>query len=232
MEKVSIFEKKPAIGMSSVRKLLLEIYNTLYNQIGPRGWWPGDSALEIIVGAILTQNTTWKNAEKAIKNLKERGVLSVEVLSKITAEELAQLIRPSGYYNQKAKKIKRFMDYLMKRYKGDIGRMAQVDVETLRKELLFINGIGPETADSILLYALDKPSFVVDSYTKRIFSRHNLLPEDAGYERVREYFMKNLPEDVSLYNEFHALIDYVGHHFCKRAPDCDNCPLRRFSPNF
>jgi len=216
----------------NTQRLLLKIYNILYDQIGPRGWWPGDSALEIIVGAILTQNTAWKNVEKAIKNLKESGVLSVQALSKITVEELAQLIRPSGYYNQKAKKIKHFIDYLMKRYKGDIDRMAQEDVERLRQELLSINGIGPETADSILLYALNKPSFVVDSYTKRIFSRHNLLPEDAKYEQVREYFMKNLPEDVSLYNEFHALIDYVGHHFCKRVPDCDNCPLGGFSPNF
>ena len=218
--------------MVNTQRLLLKIYNILYDQIGPRGWWPGDSALEIIVGAILTQNTAWKNVEKAIKNLKESGVLSVQALSKITVEELAQLIRPSGYYNQKAKKIKHFIDYLMKRYKGDIDRMAQEDVERLRQELLSINGIGPETADSILLYALNKPSFVVDSYTKRIFSRHNLLPEDAKYEQVREYFMKNLPEDVYLYNEFHALIDYVGHHFCKRVPDCDNCPLGGFSPNF
>ncbi len=211
-------------------ELVMPIYRTLFKAIGPRHWWPGDGTLEIIVGAILTQNTAWKNVEKAIANLKKKKCLSLEALDKISQEELAQLIRPSGYFNQKAKKIKIFVRYICSRYACSLKKMRQQPLEPLREELLAIHGIGPETADSILLYALEKPTFVVDAYTRRILLRHNWMTEKAGYEDIRAFFMRHLPPDVALFNEFHALLVYVGNQFCRKVPRCSECPLRSFLP--
>ena len=211
-------------------KKLTGIYQELYIKIGPRDWWPADSPFEIIVGAILTQNTSWTNVKKAIANLKQQNLLSPQLLSKISEPELAGIIRPSGYYNQKAKKIKNFLKYFMREYSGSIEIMATRDMYILRTELLAINGIGPETADSILLYALEKPIFVVDSYTRRIFSRHNWLSENLDYQEMQDYFMNRLNENVILFNEFHALIDYIGHHYCRKKPLCDICPLKNELP--
>jgi endonuclease-3 related protein len=209
-------------------KSFLKIYKLLYTEFGPRHWWPGDTKLEIIVGAILTQNAAWHNVEKAISNLKRARLLGVKRLSEVKRERLSKLIRASGYYNIKSLRIKNFLTFLNQRYAGNICRMFKVEPVHLRRELLDIKGIGPETADSILLYAGEKPAFVVDSYTKRIFSRHGYVEEDADYEQVQRLFLKNLPVDVGLFNEFHALIVELGKSLCKsKKPLCNRCPIRR-----
>ncbi|MBU2462419.1 endonuclease III domain-containing protein [bacterium] len=207
-------------------KVLQEIFDRLYAKFGPMGWWPGDTQIEIIIGAILTQNTAWSNVEKAIANLKREGLLSPQALRDVGIERLAELIKPSGYYNQKAKKIKHFIDFLFSSYNGSLNKMFETDTLFLRENLLIINGIGPETADSILLYAGGKPVFVVDAYTKRILGRHNLCSENAHYPEVQALFIENLPKDVQLFNEYHALFVRLGKETCKkREPLCKSCPL-------
>ncbi|HHM23424.1 MAG TPA: endonuclease III domain-containing protein [Bacteroidetes bacterium] len=213
------------------RDTLLEIYRHLLKTIGPRHWWPADGPFEVMVGAILTQNTAWANVKKAIANLKERGLLDPHKLQQIPERELAELIRPSGYFNQKAKKLKAFVEYFLRRFGGSVERMKQEDPEKLRAELLELYGIGPETADSILLYALEMPYFVIDAYTYRIFERHSWLNGRISYGEFQEFFHKNLPKDVALFNEFHALLDYVGHFYCRRIPNCPECPLRDWLPD-
>lgn len=205
---------------------LLKIYGLLYKRFGPRYWWPGDTRFEIILGAILTQNTAWGNVEKAIGNLKNKRLLSIKALSCISEKALGQLIRPSGYYNIKARRVKDFLRFLNSRYKGNIGRMFKREPFELREELLSVKGIGPETADSILLYAGGKPIFVVDAYTKRIFSRHGFIDKGEGYSALQSLFMENLPCDAGLFNEFHALIVELGKSICRsRKPLCSKCPL-------
>ncbi len=207
---------------------LLKIYKLLFERFGPRHWWPGDTRLEIIIGAILTQNTAWRNVEKAIKNLKKAGLLNVKALSRVPEKRLAGLIRPSGYYNIKAGRVKSFLKFLNIKYNGSIGRMFRAETAVLREGLLNIKGIGPETADSILLYAGERPVFVVDAYTKRIFSRHGCIDENATYEETQEKFSKSLPRDVRLFNEFHALIVELGKNLCRaKKPLCGKCPIRR-----
>ena len=199
----------------------------LYAKFGPRHWWPGDTKLEIIIGAILTQNTAWANVEKAIKNIKKAKALSVNRLSGIPEKNLARLIRPSGYYNIKANRIKNFLKFLNARYSSSIDKMFRSDLYKLREELLAVKGIGQETADSILLYAGNKPVFVVDSYTKRIFSRHGFIDKDADYGETQSLFMDNLGEDKGLFNEFHALIVELGKSVCKsKKPFCSMCPIQ------
>lgn len=203
-----------------------KLYDMLYERYGPQGWWPGDSALECAIGAILTQNTSWKNAAKAIQNLKEENILSFQDLENICSELLAQIIRPSGYYNQKAVKIKRFIKFVRDKYEGSLDRMFGESHLELRENLLKIKGIGPETADTILLYAGHKPAFVVDAYTYRILSRHNLVPEQTNYGEMQELFNDSLKESVGLYNEYHALIVKVGKEHCRKSnPICEGCPL-------
>jgi len=209
---------------------LMLIYQKLYKAFGPRGWWPGDTPFEIIVGAILTQNTSWENVEKAITKMKAYKLLSPDKLNDVEESILAEAIRPSGYYNIKAKRLKRFTDFLFHEYEGDLSLMFYQGLNELRTRLLSVNGIGPETADSILLYAGDKPIFVVDAYTRRIFSRHNLINATTNYHETQDLFMKNLPKDVELFNEYHALIVHLGKNFCKRTPKCAGCPL--FAPDF
>lgn len=204
---------------------LIKIYKKLLRCFGPQHWWPGETVLEIIIGAILTQNTSWKNVEKAINKLKSKNILNYPSLKKITEEKLAVYITSSGYYRIKARRIKSFLGFLEKKYKGKIYNLKRIKLEKLRKELLSINGIGPETADSILLYALNKPIFVIDAYTKRIFSRHNFMSHNVSYETAQRFFMQNLPKDIFLYNEFHALIVKVGNIYCKKTPECVKCPL-------
>ena len=207
---------------------LLKIYHLLYTRFGPRHWWPGDTPLEIIIGAILTQNTAWSNVEKAIRNLKKVGALDVKRLSGISEKKLAKLIRPAGYYNIKSKRIKSFLRFLNSAYNGSINRMFRTQTRALRDRLLSVKGIGPETADSILLYAGKKAVFVVDAYTKRIFSRHGFISKEAPYEEVQGFFLKNLSLDVKLFNEFHALIVELGKSLCKSMkPLCNECPIRR-----
>lgn len=192
---------------------------------GPQHWWPGDSPFEIIVGAILTQNTNWTNVEKAILNLKKADLLSPLHFRNVNEGELAELIRPSGYFNIKAKRLKAFIEFLFKHYKGDLDAMFSQDLKKIRNTLLEVKGIGPETADSILLYAGNYPTFVVDAYTKRIFSRLAILQEEHTYHQVQDYFMEHLEEDVPLYNEYHALIVRHGKDHCKTRPLCKGCPL-------
>jgi len=204
---------------------LIEIYELLFERFGAQHWWPGETEFEIIVGAILTQNTNWDNVEKAIGNLKSANLLSPERLHNTKVLELAELIRPAGYFNIKAKRLKNFLDWLFDNYDGDLGELEAVDTEQLREELLSVKGIGRETADSILLYALNRGVFVVDAYTARVAFRHMLIEPDADYERLRELFESNLPEDVQLFNEYHALLVRVGKEFCKPKARCTGCPL-------
>ena len=210
-----------------MRKNLNFIYKKLYSRFGPQHWWPADTPFEVMVGAILTQNTNWANVEKAINNLKKNKLLSEYALYKLSRKKLASLIRPAGYYNIKAKRLKEFIAFLFKAYQGNLKKISQADTLILRRQLLCVNGVGPETADSILLYSLNKPVFVVDAYTRRILSRHSLLKEDSSYEEAQNLFMQNLEKDVKLFNEYHALLVKLGKEFClKNKPKCEMCPLR------
>ncbi len=217
--------------------LITRIYHTLARHYGPLHWWPAQTRFEVIVGAFLTQNTSWKNVELALKNLRRAKVLSVSGIRKIALADLEQLVRPSGYYRQKASRLKMFVTYLDEHYKGSLNRMFAQPVEALRTELLCQNGIGPETADAILLYAGKLPVFVVDAYTKRIFERHGIIEKGARYEEVRSQveatFISEFPApDVAdHYNEFHALIVEVGKHSCGRVAQCDGCPLQSLLPS-
>ena len=204
---------------------LEEIYRLMLAHFGHRNWWPGDTTVEIVVGAILTQNTAWTNVEKAIRNLKESHALSIKHLREVPEERLAGLIRPSGYFNQKAKKLKAFVRFLDERYGGSLAKMKGAPLDRLRGELLAVSGIGPETADSILLYALDKEIFVVDAYTRRVFSRHFYFGENPSYDEVQERFETELPVDIELYNDFHAQIVATGNRYCRPKPKCEGCPL-------
>lgn len=210
------------------KKILYSIYKKLYREFGPQHWWPGDTPFEISVGAILTQNTNWANVEKAIQNLKRKNALSVRALYNMPVKVLAELIRPSGYFNIKAKRLKSFITFLKNDYNGSMKKMRNKDIVSLRNELLSIHGIGSETADSILLYALDKPVFVVDAYTKRVLSRHGIVDYKDSYDAFQELFHSSLKKNVQLFNEYHALFVRVGKAFCKRQkPICEKCPLNK-----
>ncbi|MDH5201660.1 MAG: endonuclease III domain-containing protein [Nitrospirota bacterium] len=209
---------------------LLEMYHKLYSKFGSQHWWPGETPFEIAVGAILTQNTNWGNVEKAIHNLKKQNALSAKFLHKMSVKKLSALIRQAGYFNIKAIRLKSFIDFLMNDYHGSMKMMKDENMQTLRVKLLEVNGIGPETADSILLYALEKPVFVIDAYTKRVLSRHGIIEHDRPYEEFQELFHSSLKEEVTLFNEFHALFVRVGKTFCKRkTPFCEKCPLLKFT---
>lgn len=205
--------------------VLKEFYTRLFESFGPQHWWPGDSPFEVIIGAILTQNTNWGNVEKALNNLKQENLLTPQRLSRISHERLAALIKPAGYFNVKAKRLKNFLDYLFAHYNGDLDAMAGGSGEQLRRELLSINGIGPETADSILLYAFQKPVFVIDAYTHRMLYRHGLTGRKPDYGSMQDLFIRNLNQDTRVYNEYHALIVKAGKEYCKPRPACEQCPL-------
>lgn len=202
------------------------IYDQLFKSFGPQHWWPGETRMEIIVGAILTQNTSWGNVERAIANLKSARSLSPQALRQIALPRLARLIRPSGYFNIKAQRLKNFIDFLFEEYQGSLTKMAKTSLPRLREKLLAVNGVGPETADSILLYAFAKPTFVVDAYTKRFLSRHGLVPADAAYREIQQLFLRHLPPNSQHYNEYHALIVRLGKDYCRPKPACVQCPLR------
>ena len=203
----------------------MELFEVLLKRYGALHWWPADTPFEVCVGAILTQNTNWGNVEKAIANLKREGLLSADALREIDQERLAELIRPSGFFNVKSARLKWFLGWLLERY-GSLDAMFSGDWRRLREELIAVRGIGPETCDAILLYAGGKPSFVVDAYTRRLFSRLGLVREDDDYHQVRALFMNVLPPDVALFNEYHALIVEQCKRHCKKKPNCDGCPLR------
>ena len=213
--------------MDSSEKLTT-FYQTLLEHFGPQGWWPGDTPFEIMVGAVLTQNTNWTNVEKAITNLKKAQALEPEIIDQMPPAQLAELIRPAGYYNVKTKRLKNLVKWFCQEYQGTAQNIENLSVQRLREELLAINGIGFETADSIVLYAFEKPTFVIDAYTCRIFSRHGCLDQEMGYEEIKDFFEWNLPQDIDLYKEYHALIVRLGKEFCRPKPRCENCPLRKF----
>lgn len=209
--------------------LLLGVHDAMLAGLGPSHWWPGETPFEIALGAILTQNTAWTNVEKALHNLRSENLLHLPALYELPEQVLAELIRPAGFFRIKARRIRNFLHFLHETCDLDMEELRSRDMSTLRARLLDISGIGPETADSILLYALDFPSFVVDAYTRRILNRHGLVPEDIGYEELRDYFMDVLPADTPLFNEFHALLVRVGKTWCaKKTPRCAGCPLAPF----
>ena len=206
-------------------------YHALFAAHGPQNWWPGRSAFEVIVGAILTQNTSWTNVEPAIRNLRREKLLTPRAMETVSLARLARLTRSSGYFRQKAKKLKCFVHFLRSEYGGSLTRMFRTPTADLRKKLLRVHGIGPETADSILLYAGEHPVFVVDAYTRRLLERHELATPTQSYEEIRRLFEGSLPGDAPLYNEFHALIVRTGKEYCRaRNPRCSECPLRSFLP--
>jgi len=207
---------------------LVLFYQTLLEHYGPQNWWPGDSPFEVMVGAVLTQNTNWTNVEKAIKNLKEADKLTPEKIDRLDQQELALLIRPAGYYNIKARRLKNLVHWFCRRGNGSVETLSDWPMDSLREELLSINGIGRETADSIILYALNLPTFVVDTYTYRILVRHGQIDPESDYEQIKEYCQYQLPQEVALYNELHALFVQVGKNHCKPRPQCQQCPLRQF----
>ena len=211
--------------MNITGQTIQQIYGLLFERFGPQHWWPGETKDEIIAGAILTQNTNWQNVEKAILNLKKASVMSLEKLYSLEQLQLAQLIRPAGYYNIKAKRLKAFLKWLFERHNGSLAEIEAIHTENLREELLQIKGVGRETADSILLYAFDRPVFVVDAYTYRIATRHLLIEPQCGYEELQSLFGDNLDNDIQVFNEYHALLVRNGKEFCRPQARCEGCPL-------
>ncbi|MGH9775573.1 MAG: endonuclease III domain-containing protein [Candidatus Acidiferrales bacterium] len=204
-------------------------FKVLLDSLGPQHWWPGRTPFEVLVGAILTQSTAWTNVEKAILNLRREKLLTPLAIEKVSFSRLARLVRPSGYFRQKARKLKAFVRFLRKQYGGSLNRMFRTPTPELREKLLAVHGIGPETADSILLYAGGRPVFVIDAYTKRVLARHGWVSENARYNEMREFFERNLSPDAARYNEFHALLVQVGKNWCRpREPKCRECPLEPF----
>lgn len=210
--------------------MLLEVYNRLLARYGPQNWWPGESAFEVMVGAILTQAATWRQVERTIGQLKAEGLFSLEGLRDISEERLALLLRPCGYFNAKARKLKALINHIWERYGGDLGRLLAQPLPDLRDELLSIYGVGEETADDIVLYAAGKPSFVVDAYTRRILKRLGLAPERESYRAYQELFHGSLPRDARLFNEYHALLVRHGKTTCRAEPLCGGCCLLEMCP--
>jgi len=210
------------------RRELLKIYDLLNEHFGDLKWWPADTPFEVMVGAILTQNTAWSNVQKAIGALKEKDLLSPAAMMRIEEGELALLIKPSGCYRVKASRLKSLVQFLFDHYSGDIAGMYGKNPSILRKQLLAVPGVGAETADSIMLYACRKPVFVTDAYTKRILQRHGLVAGKADGNEIRALFMDHLPRKADLFNQFHALLVQTGKVFCRPQPKCHLCPLREF----
>ena len=215
------------ITMPSVSR---RVFDRLVETLGAQHWWPGDSPFEVMVGAVLVQNTSWKNVELALENLRDAGLLDPHALHRLPHAELEQLLQPAGYYRVKAKRLRNLLEMVVTRYDGSLDAMCEVETSQLREELLEINGVGPETADSILLYALHKPVLVVDAYTHRIWARHGWVDYDVDYHQLQDAVAAGLPNETPLFNELHALIVNVGHHWCKRTPKCEQCPLRELLP--
>jgi endonuclease-3 related protein len=213
------------------RELLEELYRIMLSSFGPQGWWPGETSFEVALGAILTQNTNWANVARVIAGLKEAGLLAPGALRSLPEEELARRLRSAGYFNLKARRVRNFLNFL-EGFQDSMEVLAQGDLENLRPALLKVKGIGPETADSILLYALHHPTFVVDAYTFRILSRHGLVDGPGSYEDLRQFFMDRVPPEVSRYQEYHALLVRVGKEFCRPRPRCGGCPLQDWPPGW
>lgn len=233
----SVFRKSVTRGASGKRQAispsgeLLRYYEAMSGAMGPMRWWPAQTPFEVIVGAILTQSTAWGNVERAIANLRSAGMLTPAAILRVPLPRLAALVRPSGYFRQKAKKLKAFVRFLQDEYRGSLKRMFHTPTLELREKLLSVHGIGPETADSILLYAGNHPVFVVDAYTHRILGRHGITDGKPDYEKVRAFIESSIPRRPALFNEFHALIVNTGKNWCRKsAPRCEECPLRPLLP--
>lgn len=208
---------------------LESMYRSMLDSLGSSGWWPGETPFEVCVGAILTQNTAWANVEKAIAALQEAECMEPQAMYALPPEELAALIRPAGYFNIKAARLRGFLELLRDRCDWNLAAFDDFETGELRNTLLSVKGIGPETADSMLLYAFGRPVFVVDAYTARMFARHGMVSEEVEYHELQALFMDALDQDVALYNEFHALIVRTGKDWCKKkAPLCETCPLKTF----
>jgi endonuclease III related protein len=208
------------------RRRLLRLYDRLHRRYGPQRWWPARARFEIVVGAILTQNAAWRNAERAIARLRAAGALDVQTVLRLPSARLAALLRPSGTFRVKARRLRAFAAHVTRRHRGRLARLLALPLPALRDELRGIPGVGPETADAIALYAAGRPIFVVDAYTRRILARHRLVAPDADYAAVQALLMTHLPHDPALFNEFHALLVRVGKEHCRTRPRCEGCPLR------
>jgi endonuclease-3 related protein len=206
---------------------LVAIYNALLERYGDRHWWPAETPFEMMVGAILTQNVSWRNASMAISALKDAGLLAPFALENAPPERLAPLLKPARFMNLKARRLKSFAEWYSKEFDSNIERMSRCDTRDLRKKLLEVNGIGKETADCILLYACDKPVFVVDAYARRVFGRLGLIEENPDYDDLQSFLMRNLPLDVALYKDYHAQIVHLAKETCRQRPLCRRCPIRR-----
>ncbi len=203
---------------------LTTVYNKLRSHYGSQDWWPAETPFEVILGAILTQNTNWNNVEKAIANLRQADALTLDAILCLDREALEQLIRPSGFFRQKAERLQLFCSHIREQHNGSLDHLFGQKLDVAREELLSLKGIGPETADSILLYAGQRPSFVVDAYTQRLFGRLGVFSGKEKYDEIRALFMGNLPREISLYNEYHALIVLHCKEFCRKTPRCQGCP--------
>ena len=220
--------ERTAVALSQT---LQGYYARLLEELGPQGWWPARSRLEVVLGAVLTQNTSWQNAAQALKRLRQARRLSLPGLRRTSQSELESLIRPAGFFRQKALAIRHFLDYLERSHQGLLSRLLARPAEELHRDLLGLKGFGPETVDAILVYAGRRPYFVADAYTRRILARHELVPSNAGYKEVQVLLHQHLPTDHALFNEYHALLVEVGKRYCKRqAPQCEGCPLEEFLP--
>jgi endonuclease-3 related protein len=206
---------------------LMNIYQLMYSHFGPRNWWPADTVFEVVIGALLTQFVSWKNVVTAVNNLKDENILNIEGICEVNDEKLEKLIRSTRFYKQKARKLKVFCRHVMDNYGGSLDKLFSKDMYELRKELLSLYGIGKETADSIILYAAEKPIFVVDAYTQRIYTRLGYFNEGISYDKMQKFFMDNLIHNVKLFNEYHALIVATGNSFCSNTkPRCSHCPVK------
>ncbi|MGH9678824.1 MAG: endonuclease III domain-containing protein [Candidatus Acidiferrales bacterium] len=227
----TVLASMPVVSTPLPSSVLMRYYEAMSDSLGPMRWWPARTPFEVIVGAILTQSTAWGNVERAIRNLRRERLLTPSAILKVPSSRLASLVRPSGYFRQKAKKLKSFANFLQSEYGGSLRRMFRTPTAELRERLLSVHGIGPETADSILLYAGSHSVFVVDAYTHRIFGRHAVIIGKPDYERVRAFFEAALPPHPALFNEFHALIVNTGKNWCRKSvPRCAECPLRFLLP--
>ncbi len=227
---MNVDKKRPDDKLKPGRPPVRAIYRALYRHWGPQHWWPGRTRLEVVVGAILTQNTAWTNVEKAMARLRREKALNLSVLHRVELNTLAEWIRPAGYYNVKARRLRAFTRMVDKEFDGRLERLWKLEDRVLRDTLLRVHGIGPETADSIMLYAAGRPFFVVDAYTRRFLGRHGWITDRATYDEVARWFTDVLPRDVPVYNEYHALIVRLGKTTCRRRPLCDRCPLKRWLP--
>ncbi len=207
-----------------------QVYRKLFKAWGPQEWWPADSPFEVMIGAVLVQNTNWRNVERAIENLKSADALSPQKLLAIELEELQELIRPAGYFRLKAQRLRSLVQFFGEEFGGTIVKMQAMPLAELRMKLLLVHGIGPETADSILLYAVGQPALVVDAYTLRVFARHGWVPHGTGYHALQEHLAAELPVNASDYKEFHALMVEVGKRHCRKTPQCEGCPLQQLLP--